>query len=456
MSKKIHSIFGHRRSKSQGGEVDLDTIDFLANKNLTSPPPSMNFNPLDPLQPPPYVPSVHAADFSDSDVEKLDDEHWEALGAKKKSKPNVGALVRSIVAKTVEPKFVSLQKELEEEKKKLRLLNRVQSNFDYDFSTDREIKPPDTLATIDASRGVDRNAKIKHLFNHIPKFDPSESSVREWLQNFNSAVNNADYMLTEGELKQVIITRLNDKTRAMLSPWERNKTQLYEDLINYFDRSETPEQAQTKLCTLKPDKRLHSLFEFLYEAKRLLKLCPTEDPRLLTMALYNFVPPDLEQEIKERIKKYKAFSGEKYPDITEIIKFAVSHRDKIDDFIEEQLKLNRRVRSVQVEKNVTEIQPQGKPQCMNCNRTGHYSKDCYSIKICQRCGKKGHKSEVCRTRGCVKCGNTNHTKAECDIYPNDQPSTSYCGYCKQLNGLSLYHNENVCIVKPLMLSRPKN
>ena len=455
MAKRLNSIFGHKRSKSQGGEVDDDTLDFLESRNLTSPPQSMAFKPLDPVRPPPYVPSAHDTDFSDSDLERLGEDEWGANGAKKKNKKgDIRAMVRSVVKNTYEPKIASLQNELNETKANLGLLKTVQSEFDYDSNKDRLVAPPETLSTIDAGKGVDRNAKVKHLFNHIPKFDPVTSSIREWLLNFNSAVNNADYLLTEGELKQVIITRLDDKTQAMLSPWERNKTQLYNDLINHFDKSETPEQAQTKLCTLKPDKRLHNLFEFFYEAKRLLRLCPSEDPRLFTMALYNFVPSDIAEEMKERIKKYKALSGEKYPDINEIIRFVVRHRDKIDDFIEDQVKASKRViRNVQVEKP-TQAEP--KPKCIHCNRKGHSSEDCFTIRICSRCGKKGHNSEVCRGRGCLKCGNFSHLVDNCDIYPHEQPSDSYCEYCKKLNGLILYHNESVCIVKPLMLSRPKN
>ena len=39
---------------------------------------------------------------------------------------------------------------------------------------------------------VDCNSKGKHLFSHIPHFDPHESSIRDWHLNVDSAINNAN------------------------------------------------------------------------------------------------------------------------------------------------------------------------------------------------------------------------------------------------------------------------
>ena len=459
MAKSIDSIskLFHRRSKSQGGEAESDSLDFLTKSlkgSAQTDMPDLDFKPIDPISSPPSNVTKFFEDSSDTDSEVVG-------GAKKKKrKKSIEKVVRTILTKSIEP----LQTELEKAQKKLAHLNSVSGSFHYDANRDRLIHPPETIKSVDAVRSVDRNAKVKHLFSHIPPFDPHDSSIRDWLLNVNAAVNNADYKLTDGELKSVIITRLNDKTRAMLSPWEKSKKEIYDDLVSHFDKSETMEQAQTKLCTMRPDKRIHNLFEFLCEAKRLLRLCPTEDPRMFTMALCNFVPKEVENQIKEKILRYKAHEGEKsYPDVNEIIKFAVINRDKIDDYIEEQVKINKKVRTVQVESQApppAQQTPPPKPKysCSHCNRKGHNSEDCFNLAICTLCGRKGHNDKVCRNKGCLKCGKLNHTYAECFTYPKTESglSTRPCRHCVKLHGMKLYHFEDKCLIRSVMDTKKKN
>lgn len=453
-------MFKHKRSKSQGGETDLDSIDWFNKSSKGSAPTELyepEFGPIDPIVDLPPFPRVLPKEFTETEV---DEQEGDSLGAKKKKKKGIESIVRSVIIQHYEPRIESLQQEVEQAREKLAHLNTVSKSFHYDAKKDKLILPPETIRSVDAAKSVDRNAKVKHLFSHIPHFDPNDSSIRDWLENVNSAVNNADYKLTEGELKSIIITRLSDKVRAMLSPWERTKKELYDDLVSHFDKSETPEQAQTKLCTMKPDKRVHTLFEFFYEAKRLLKLCPTQDPRLFTMALSSFVPEEIDRQIKEKILKYKAHGGEdSYPDINDIINFVVSHRDRIDDYLEEQVKGGKKIRSVNAVEGKTRNRATDRTyECVHCRRPNHKSEDCYSLRICLRCGRKGHEASVCKNKGCIKCGKATHVYTKCDLYPEDMcaVSTAPCSFCKKLNGLPLMHPESVCVVRSVMEKATKN
>ena len=454
---KLSQIFKHRRSKSQGGEAESDAFDFLNKRNLHSPsvpPQASKDHEIFDIAPPynPHYPPQEIASSSDEES-NID---FESLGAKSKIKPeDINNTLKAFMVRKIEPKIASLQAEIVQANKKLGKLNSLSSRFDDDRMAERIITPPETLPTV--KTGVDRNAKVKHLFSHVPNFNPNESSIRDWLLNINSAVDNADYLLSEGELKQVIITRLNDKITSMLSPWEKDKNELYRDLIHHFDVSETPEQAQAKLCTLKPDKKVHNLFEFLYESKRLLKLCPTADPRLFTMALYNFLPVDIEKELREKISNYKAHNEDKYPEMTQIIRYIMNHKDRINDHIEEQIR-QKRIRAVnikEVEKPAEKAKPQ-KRWCETCKKESHNTEQCFRNAVCLKCGRKGHDINVCRNRGCLFCGHTSHSRKSCAWYKDENLSSAPCSFCKKFSGLSLYHEETACIVRPSLEKNSKN
>lgn len=74
--------------------------------------------------------------------------------------------------------------------------------------------------------------------------------------------------------------------------------------------------------------------------------------------------------------------------------------------------------------------------CFNCGKPGHLSTECYSRGssyskgiICFKCGKHGHLSTECYSRGssyssgviCFKCGKTGHYASSCYVRMNESP-----------------------------------
>ena len=442
------------RSKSEGRETDRS--DFLRpDPPIVARPSSKGggFRPIGVDQGGPYVPSAPPSHIDSSSTDEESDIPEDFWNKNVKGK-HLKKMVLNIFQDIATPRFQAVDTQLSS-------LKHASNRFSRSSVRTGDIEPPDTAPDSSIVGGLDRSAKLGRVFQNVPIFKQKDGNVREFLQSLRAKVLAQSYLkITDSELKSIILDKLSPEVCRVIDAYEPslNVKDIFKRLTTHFDDSESPGEAQQKLCALKPNLECSTFAQFRAEAGRLAAICQPCDPQLYIMGLLNFLPPVIVKDLKDNVLHYQSIHGKgAHPSIEELLEFLAPYRREIDSFLEGILKdkKSKVFRSIQAPeeedgrkgRNVT---------CSKCRRPGHSQDTCWKDALCNICGRKGHVGQVCRAPRCKLCGNRNHNTENCSLYPDVKVVKDPCPHCVTLHGSALFHDKSKCLMRELVSGLQKN
>ena len=330
----------------------------------------------------------------------------------------------------------------------------------------------------DQNASLDYLYKVERIFKNVPMFTdkPGGVQIRDFLHSISSIANNCPSEITEEEYMQVLWNKLSPSIQKILANSREvtDAQSLHRALLTFFDLSETPTEAMSKLQQLKPTDKMNTVQKFLNEALRLVDLLQgsaEEKAKVFGIAAKGFIPERLKRRLEDEFVKHTTLAGRE-PSLIYLMNFIKSYKTEIDEANE---KLSRRlVKQVHVPEKKYAKQaasqnggglnanagngggasfprpngnaPKGNGKfCTQCGAKGHEVADCWKNSMCSRCGKMGHIGKVCRAK-CNLCGMQGHSSITCHVYPGQMPMSSSCSTCKRVYDTDLYHNEDSCLL----------
>lgn len=316
----------------------------------------------------------------------------------------------------------------------------------------KPIRPPKCLVKSTNVTSLDRFTKLERLFRSVPTFDNKDISIRDFLLELQTVVNDLGCNVTEGEFKYLLLNKIHPKIKTVLMASHSTSTLegIYEHLLNIYDNTSSERDVFSSLVGSK--QHFNSLKEYLEYTLKLLSTIKStkESTNALLHNLKLHLPPRIYDKITDFSDRYEALKKET-PPVERIINILYSNRDTIDKHFASKTPNKFNEVKLDIEK------------CGYCHKEGHNEKNCFKKSVCTKCNTMGHNANFCRQNKpvCAKCARVGHLTAECrarcrlcnalthnsvhcPVYTNIEPAQAYCNKCYERINLKLYHPTHQC------------
>lgn len=304
----------------------------------------------------------------------------------------------------------------------------------------------------------DRLLKVQKTFSNIPMYDSNVECIRDYLQKLNARVNSLSAKMTSAELKAIIESKMPSKLRACLNP-RLSLQETYALLQDISGRPMKEMDARSVIRQTVSNTKFENMQEFLLTITPLLNKIhdPHTQADILGQIGYDQLTPSLKSKYNEYFQNQIDLG--RGLTVGDIRMFLTGNAEEIEN--------NWRITSKKTSKyNNTQSGPsqntstKKKDGCGICGKK-HPTELCWSNKVCENCGRKGHISKVCRANlqcaicfkhghdankcsiPCNLCGWRGHSAVNCKIYSHIEPVAESCPVCL-LKGATLFHPVSLC------------
>ena len=386
----------------------------------------------------------------------------------------VSDILRSLCNKMINSKVSGIQQDINNTLKQVNLVQDKMSKLDNITAYDpflpykkyiSEVPLPNgLLANDNGHQSLDRLYKLDRMFKQVPTFTnmPDTVHIRDFLHALTSIANTCPESLgfTEQEYKNIVWNKLSPAIQKTLfnSGEVHDAKSLHRSLLTFYDLSETPSEAMTKLQMLKPSPTINTVQKFLNESLRLIDLLDgtqEERAKIFGIAARQFLPERLKRRLEDDFIRHSSMAG-KHPSLVYLMNFIKSYKTEIESSNEKLFKKSVSqvqevggARELKFDKPPPPVKANGqngaaKKFCSLCQGKSHTENECWAKTICSRCSKVGHPGSRCRSK-CQLCKLEGHGSITCSVYAGQMPMSTPCSICKKIYNVDMFHDEKTCL-----------